>query len=110
MNRLLTRPCTVTHHAPGDVDDSGRPTRDGTETATRCGYKSTAVADRVDGGTIVTDEVTLYLDPSVTIAPGDLVTLDDGPTFTVVSDPHEAWNHRAEVVHHLEVRARRRHR
>lgn len=110
MTRLLSRPCTISHRQPDGVDGAGRPVVEFVEATARCGYKATAVADRVDGGTVVTDEVTLYLEPGTDIGPGDEVTLENGPTFTVVSDPHEAWNHRAEVVHHLEVRARRRHR
>lgn len=107
--RLLTKPMTIHRRTVGGPDAAGRPTATVTETDVLGGISHSRSADSFDGGLVIVDEVTVYLAPDASIAPGDVVEID-AARYEVVSEPFPAWNHRLGAVHHLEVKARRAER
>jgi hypothetical protein len=107
--RLLTKPMTIHRRTVGAPDGAGRPTATIAETEVLGGISHSRSADSFDGGLVIVDEVSVYLDPTTEIAPGDFVEID-GARYEVISEPFAAWNHRRGSAHHLEVKARRAER
>ena len=107
--RLFTKTVTLTHTAGTSVDSAGRPTRTSTVSTVRCAFKHRLASDTLDGGLVVSDEITFYMPPETSVAASDSITMD-GCVYEVISDAFPVWNHRFETTHHVEVRGRRTHR
>jgi hypothetical protein len=107
--RLLTKMLTLTHREQTTVGSDGRPVTDETVVQTKGGFKRASTSSSNDAGLVIVDEWTVYLSPSVDVAPGDVIEVDGG-IYEVISEPLGAWNHRTGKVHHLEARVRRAER
>lgn len=104
---LLNQPLTIQHRSDtGPTDDYGNLAPGTTSVDETTGY-----VEQTEAQEITVDRQTYRTDWRVFLAAGVSVDASDrivygSRTFEVIGSPHEVWNPRSRVVHHIEVRAR----
>lgn len=105
MSRVFRKPMTLTR-VSNTVGSDGRTAVTTAAPVTVNGALRHRLDDRaLDGALVVQQEQIVYLPAGTSIAPGDQLAFD-GSTWEVIGNPYEAWSHRSQSIHHLEVRVR----
>lgn len=106
ITSLLNQTVTIQRRSATGTDDYGNEVPGTTSSVTTVGYVEQAVAEEitVDRETYVTDW-RVFL-PAGTAIDGSDRVVHGAKVFEVVGSPHEVWNPRTQIIHHIEARAR----
>lgn len=106
VDRLLTRPVTLLEPVAASSDDYGQPVVAVTEHATLCHYRRVTSDDTAGVGTVVREDIEVFLAHDEPVESTWGVQLGDA-VYEIVGEVNDAWNARLAQVEYRSVLCRR---
>ena len=104
--RLLSRPAVLLEPVRDELDAYGQPVLTVIEHETLCHYRRVTTDDGSGVGTIVSEDLEVYLSPDVEVGSSWGVRIE-GATYSIVGEVTPAWNARTGAPEYRSVICRR---